>query len=579
MPIFAVFSDLRAELPMRLVGSVVAVMVGLSAFATKNAAAQVADVPGREMVAGTARKHGGSGDAICDPTGREDSSACLEETMRGLIGGGRVKVTGKYLIERQLVVPSGVSLEGECTTPGTNGSNSIAEYSNSRCGVLNVSPAATIVLSSGASIRAMQIFRAGMTFPAPDSKSYAGTAITIGGDDAAVDRVTILGFERAVYDAGYQRPFINSLYGDNNNGIELTRVYDVARIANCHMWPFATIASSGDPARNRRSGIAYNFHDAVDGPVLVNNFAYGYKTSFRFENVSTVSAVNNFADNVEQSSDSVGWWFGGNLNGFSGVGNVAWSQAVGVRVNLNPSQIVDLSGMRLNHNSTHIYVESGSVKVYGAELFNAKKVLVTQRPESIVMFDRNTLANNVVGISALVSTSNINIGPDNLNLTDGQGRVLSSGDLKIPELISREFLNLPSNGEVFAVKGATGLRYLGGGWAGRTITLIFREALTVYSGDGRDSLFVDNGGRFQANRNAVLVLVHDGVRWIQMAGAGAREAMPRATVATLPACGKSSIGSTYLVTDAAKPQYAKPLTGSGTTTVLAVCDGAKWAAH
>ncbi|WP_144029899.1 MULTISPECIES: hypothetical protein [Burkholderia] len=565
---------------MRHFGSVVAVLVGLSAFATKNVVAQVVDVPGREMVMGTDRKHGSREDAICDPTREEDSTACLEKKMRGLIGGGRVKVTGKYLIERQLVVPPGVSLEGECTTPGTNGSNSIAEYANSRCGVMNVSPAATIVLSSGASIRAMQIFRAGMTFPAPDSKSYAGTAITIGGDDAAVDRVTILGFERAVYDAGYQRPLIDSLYGDNNNGIELTHVYDVARIANCHMWPFATIASSGGVSRNRRSGIAYNLHDTVDGPVLVNNFAYGYKISFRFANVSTVSAVNNFSDNVEQSSDSEGWRFDGNLNGFSGVGNVAWSQAVGVRVNLNPSQIVDLSGMRFNHNVTHIYVESGNVKAYGAEFFNSKKMLVIRRPESIVMFDRNTLANNDVGISTLVSTSNINIGPDNLNLTDKQDGGLSSGGLKIPELISSEFLSLPSNGEVFAVKGAVGLRYLGGGWPGRTITLIFRDALAVYSGDGRDSLFVDNGGKFQANSNAVLVLVHDGVRWIQVAGAGARpEAMPQATVATLPACGKSSVGSTYLVTDAATPQYAKPLTGSGTTTVLAVCDGAKWAAH
>ncbi|MGP8474598.1 hypothetical protein [Burkholderia sp. PR2] len=565
---------------MKHVGSVVAVMVGLSAFATKNAPAQVVDVPGREMVAGTGRTHGGREDAICDPTGEEDSTACLEKKMRGLTGGGRVQVTGKYLIERELVVPPGVSLEGECTTPGTNGSNSITEYANSSCGVMNVSPAATIVLSSGASIRAMQIFRAGMTFPAPDSKSYAGTAITIGGDDAAVDRVTILGFERAVYDAGYQRPLINSLYGDNNNGIELTRVYDVARITNCHMWPFATIASPGGPSRNRRPGIAYNLHDTVDGPILVNNFAYGYKTSFRFANVSTVSAVNNFADNVEQSSDSEGWRFDGNLNGFSGAGNVAWSQAVGVLINLNPSQIADLTGMKFNRNSTHIYVESGNAKVYGAEFFNAKKILVIRRPESIVMFDRNTLANNDFGIAVLVSTSNINIGPDNLNLTGKQGEALSSGDLKIPELISREYLNLPSNGEVFAVKGGTGLRYLGGGWAGRTITLIFRDALTVYSGDGHDSLFVDNGGKFQANRNAVLVLVHDGARWIQAAGAGARpEAMPQATVATLPACGKSSIGSTYFVTDAAIPQYAKPLTGSGTTTVLAVCDGTNWTAH
>ncbi|AXF19739.1 hypothetical protein CUJ89_03890 [Burkholderia pyrrocinia] len=236
--------------------------------------------------------------------------------------------------------------------------------------------------------------------------------------------------------------------------------------------------------------------------------------------------------------------------------------------------------MHFNRNSTHIYVESGNVKAYGAEFFNAKTLLAIRRPESIVLFDRNTLANNGVGISALVSTSNISIGPDNLNLTDKQGESLSSGELKIPELISNEFLTLPSNGEVFAVKGSAGLRYLGGGWAGRAITLIFRDAVTVYSGESRNSLFVGNGGKFQASRNAVLVLVYDGAHWIQVAGADARPAvMPQAMVATLPACSKSSIGSTYMVTDATSPQYAKPLTGGGTTTVPAVCDGAKWTAH
>ncbi|MGU7771048.1 hypothetical protein ACV229_12785 [Burkholderia sp. MR1-5-21] len=567
---------------MKHAESVVVVMIVLCAFLTKNAAGQIADAfsLAATVATSTDRMRDQHENVVCDPTGKRDSTACLEAKMRGLDGGGSVKIAGKYLIERKLVVPPGVSLEGDCATPGTNGSNSSAEYGNSSCGVLNVNPAATIVLSSGASIRAMQLFRAGMTFPAPDSKSYAGTAITIGGDDAAVDRVMILGFDRAVYDAGYQRPLINALYGDNNNGIELTRVYDVARITNCHMWPFATIASLGGPSRNQRTGIAYNLHDTVDGPVLTNNFAYGYKTSFRFANVSTVGAINNVADNTGQYVDSEGWRFDGNLNGFSGVGNAAWSQAVGVLVDLNPSQIVDLSEMHFNHNSTHVRVESGNVKAYGSEFFNAKNLLLIRRKESIVSFDRNTLANNEVGISSVVLTSNVYIGANNLNLTEKQGESLFSGELKLPELLSYQFMALPSNGEVFSVKGNAGLRFLRGGWAGRKVTLIFHDALTVYSGIGRDSLFVNGGGNFQADRDVVLVLVYDGARWIQVAGTDRRPAaLPPATFATLPVCSKPSVGSTYMVTDASSPQYAKPLVGGGTTTVPAVCDGSKWIAH
>lgn len=51
------------------------------------------------------------------------------------------------------------------------------------------------------------------------------------------------------------------------------------------------------------------------------------------------------------------------------------------------------------------------------------------------------------------------------------------------------------------------------------------------------------------------------------------------TVSGLPTCNSGAKGYAEVVTDATTPAYAVALTGGGSSTVLAVCDGTNWAAH
>lgn len=517
----------------------------------------------------------------CDTSGSTDATSCLQTKINTLSVGGRVKVTGKLLISGNLTVPPGVSLEGDCVLPGTVGSNTSTPYGSLACGVLMVSSSATINLSAGASLKSAIVYRAGMTFPAADSSAFAGTAITIVGDDAAVDHVIVMGFNKAVYDNGYQRPLLNYIYGDNNNGIELTSVFDIARITNCHFWPFSTVAAGGSTSTLQRSGTAIYLHDSVDAPMLVNNFAYGYNTGFWFKNISTVNAVNNMADNTGSYTGSTGWRFDGNLNGFTGIGNAVWSQSVGAYVNLNATQIVDLSKMAFNTNTTHVSVAGGNFKAYESEFFNSTTLVAVSNSASIVDLDHNTFANNTNYVTASVATTNVRIGHDNVNLSAAAGTSLANSNVKSPTIASADPLPLPPYGDTFIVTGSTGFGNLAGGWAGRKITLIFSGALTVFSSVGTtNSMFLKGSQNFVTGPNSTLTLVHNGSQWVEVGAQGQTPSLLGQTiVANLPTCSAASLGLLYAVSDATSPTYNATLTGGGSVAVPAFCNGANWVAH
>ncbi len=49
-------------------------------------------------------------------------------------------------------------------------------------------------------------------------------------------------------------------------------------------------------------------------------------------------------------------------------------------------------------------------------------------------------------------------------------------------------------------------------------------------------------------------------------------------VASLPTCSSGTKGLVYVVTDASSPTWHSVLTGSSTTTTLALCNGSSWIA-
>lgn len=52
--------------------------------------------------------------------------------------------------------------------------------------------------------------------------------------------------------------------------------------------------------------------------------------------------------------------------------------------------------------------------------------------------------------------------------------------------------------------------------------------------------------------------------------------VPRATVATIPACNNGNEGALYIVSDALLPAFGATLAGGGVVHILVVCNGSNW---
>jgi len=458
---------------------------------------------------------GAVGDGVTDDT------AAIQAALNSLgAAGGTVTLAndGRYLIDSNLTINKSVSLVGPHKFTGSPGNNASAPYA-SMGGAFILNSSATITIQSGASLSGVLIYRKGMTFPAPDSSAYAGTAVTVGGDDASVQSCMILGFQKAVYSSGFQRPKLYDLQIDSQNGIEITACYDIPRIENVQCWPFATIAAAGTLARHHRSGSAFYLHDSVDGAMLSNCFSYGYLNGFYLKNVAIANASNCVADNTTLYNLSSGWRFEENINGFNCSSGASYSCGNGIVVNTASTQFVPIHNFFLaGHTYNAVAITLGHADVSYNYITTTPTAISIASGLSVVKFDFNTLATistNFVYSSA-ASTTNTRIGANNF-IVDASTGSLASGTILSPGVTSADPLQIPNLGEVFNVVGTTGFGNLAGGWANRKVTLIFTGALTVFSGTGAASNMRLNGNaNFAAVANSTLTLQHNGTQWYEI---------------------------------------------------------------
>ena len=196
--------------------------------------------------------YGAVGNGTSDDSGAFTSALAALGTTGGIV---MIDSDKKYLIDNNLTVPAGCSIKGQIAYPGTLGDNNSTPYGNYGSALI-INSSTRIILMSSASISNLIIYRKGMTFPAPNSDSFAGTAIEISGDDCHVAHAMILGFAKAVNSNGKQRCRFEYVYGDNTTGITVADCWDIAYFDNCHFWPFATIETFKDGTGTGATAIA-----------------------------------------------------------------------------------------------------------------------------------------------------------------------------------------------------------------------------------------------------------------------------------------------------------------------------------
>jgi hypothetical protein len=449
-----------------------------------------------------------------------DDTAAIQAAIDSLgAAGGSVSLgaAGKFLIDGDLTIKPSVSLIGPHQFTGTPGNNASAPY-GSMGGALILNSSKTITLNSGASLTGVLVYRSGMTFPAADATAFAGTAITVAGDDASLKGCMILGFAKAVLSDGYQRLRAKDLNIDCSAGIEITNCYDVPRLESIQCWPFATIAASGTNVRHHRSGSAFYIHDNADGTNLSNCFSYGYLNGFYFKNCAVSNATNCVADNTTLYPTSVGWRFEGNINGFNCSSAVSYSCGNGIVVNTVSTQFVPIHNFFIaGHTYNAIEITLGHADIAYNYITTTPTAVSVAASSSVVKFDFNTLASVTNFVYGAVSTVNIKIGSNNFAIDNATSSFASGPNILSPGVTAADPLPIPNLGDGFNVIGATGFGGLAGGWAGRKITLLFTGSLTVFNGTGTASnMRLSGGANFSAVAGSTLTLQHNGTQWYEI---------------------------------------------------------------
>jgi hypothetical protein len=213
-----------------------------------------------------------------------------------------------------------------------------------------------------------------MTFPAPDSSSFAGTAITVSyTDDAFVSNSMILGFETAISISFVNRARVYNTYIDCNNGVYSFFSADIIRLENVHCWPFATVGQTS--AANHRTGNAFYFTHLNDWTKVITCFSYGYFRGFYVDGVprlhdgiyyspNEISFIGCGADNTQTYTGSIGFLVTDEAANTTFVGCQAAAQS-------NGFYFTTTKGVRMSQcdawgNSDNcIVVDGGPVVIFG----------------------------------------------------------------------------------------------------------------------------------------------------------------------------------------------------------------------
>jgi hypothetical protein len=464
--------------------------------------------------------HVGDYSAVGDGTTDDTAAVQAALTAANAAGGGEVwlDTNKKYYIASNLTIPAKVTLRGYWNTPGdptsSSGGATYAPF-DEETSAIRLASTATISIASAGGIKGVLIYKYGLTFPQTDATNFSGTAITITGDDVYVGYCMIVGFALAITSDLNVRPRIEWVFGDNIAGIKITRCYDVARVMNCHFWPFATYRSGAANADHHRTGTGIEMSNTVDLPILAHNFVFGYLVGFKLVTTGGPTLIGCDADSTGAHVGSIGYDIGDGTGGATAaklIGCTAYSIGTGYRVNLPVGDPIQFVGCSVTSaTGAGISLTQGDIQVTGCFFKTVNNGIVVSASGSTVIVNGCRFESVTIAcIANSGSSRNIHMGVNDYQITAGNA---ISSNMLLPQVASAATLLLPATGSAFEVTGTTNIGNISGGWAGRVVFLKFAGILTVNDGGATIAL----ASNFTTSANDTLTLVHDGTTWNEIA--------------------------------------------------------------
>lgn len=460
-----------------------------------------------------------------DPTGVSDSTTATQNALNefGADGGQLIVPYNVQLaIGGNLTVPPNVTIKGPKSFVGVMTANSFSSNYAAQGGAILLASTATINLSAGAASDGILVFRQGMTFPATDSSAFAGTAFTMIGDESQILHSMVLGFNQAASANGFSKMTFEGMRFDCNGGILINNSGDVCHINKCHGWSYAVYRTGVTAAQLQRSGIAYAISNSNDWTKFSDSFCYGFLTGFETNNSQSVSFSQCSADNTANAYGT-GFAIIGSSADIEMLGCQAAAQVNGFYFNNSgfASRMTGCTAWGNTTNGVMMDTLSGDVNIVGGEVRNSPNGISYNNAAARLDVSGGFRMDGSVTtpFNVGVSTSSIRIDEscDFTNFSASNALIGTPANVIVPNVASAASVTLPWTGDLFNITGTTNFGTLFGGYAGRTVTLVFQGALSVFNSTGAQTAMKLNGSTtFSPTANSTLTLRHNGVQWYEI---------------------------------------------------------------
>jgi hypothetical protein len=325
--------------------------------------------------------HGAVGDGATDDTAAFTAAIAAVGITGGVVW---VHPNKKYYIANNLTVTPGVTIRGGLSivgNPSTNGNpGHVNIWNYGSC--LKLLSTKTIFLQGGACLDGLLIIRSTMTGQESYAGAYAGTAITIQGDDTVVINCMILGFNLAYSSTAYNRQRMERVNIDCVNGVAIDNCFDVFYLREVHCWPFGTIATDTPvPTWDStyfgfRNGAAFSFTNVCDIDKVTDCFCFGYLFGFVINGPTALTLTGCAVDGVSRVGEpsvmpnTIGFLIqgGSDMITLTNCEVAAQNNAFYIDLNADTQEVI-INGCRCWHiEGNGVAVVNGSVTVMGCVL-------------------------------------------------------------------------------------------------------------------------------------------------------------------------------------------------------------------
>lgn len=244
--------------------------------------------------------------AVAD--GKADCTKAFQDALDAAakIGGGTVNVpTGDYAVRGNLVIKSGVFLQGTFKAPVTDRNDHAALSNKSHNGSTimayagkgdpKAKPFITLEGSNNGLVGLIIYYPEWSQKEVPPIPYPPCIAGFTGDNQNVIDCLLQNPYEGMKF-VGVGRVFIRNVFGyPIKRGLFIDQCYDISRVENCHFWPFGVTYVATDPYCEwiNKNGVAFEFA-RTDWQYVANTFCFGYGAGYKFSEYEHGGCNGNF---------------------------------------------------------------------------------------------------------------------------------------------------------------------------------------------------------------------------------------------------------------------------------------------